>query len=103
MRLLRFQKTGGENKLEENWYALVIAILLKQPQETAFQILEIGKRNRKSLLGTDDTRDMIRLREQGCSLWEIGDMYGISDSAVSKRIGYYKNKKNRPTAIGTAS
>ncbi len=88
--------------MDENWYALVIAILLKAPQETAFQILELGQRNRKSLLGIDDTRDMISFREQGYTLWEIADMYGISDSAVSKRIGYYKNKKNRPTGMVAA-
>ncbi len=89
--------------MEDNWYALVVAILFNQPPETAFQILEDGTRNlHYSKLTELDTIDMIKFREEGTTYREIGEMYGISESAACKRMSYYKNKKNRPTAMVAA-
>jgi len=85
--------------MQDNWYALVIAILFNQPPETAFQILEDGTRNlHYSKLTELDTLDMIKFREEGFTYKEIGEMYGISESAAHKRISYLK-KKNRSTAM----
>jgi DNA-directed RNA polymerase specialized sigma24 family protein len=91
--------------MQDNWYALVIAILFKQPPETAFQILEEGERNMNySKLTELDTLDMIKFREEGITYREIGEMYGISESAAYKRIMYYKkHKKNRSTAMVAAT
>lgn len=87
--------------MNENWCALCIAIILKTPPETAFQILDIGQRNRKSVLDFDDTRYMIKLKSEGLTYKQIGDMYGISDTAVCKRMSYYKKVKDRSTAMET--
>lgn len=90
--------------MEENWYALIIAILLKQPPETSFQILEDGKKNRgKTSLSDNDTLDMIQYRKENLTYREIGEMYGLKDYVVYKRIKYYnEHKKNRPTAMVAA-
>jgi len=90
--------------MEENWYALVIAILLKQPPEKAFQTLERGKINLGvSALNDNDTLDMIAFRENGVTYKEIAEMYGMNNSAVYHRIKYYKDhKKNRSTAMVAA-
>ena len=88
--------------MEDNWYALVVAILFNQPPETAFQILEDGTRNlHYSKLTELDTLDMIKFREEGITYKKIGEMYGISESAAYKRISYL-NKKNRSTAMVAA-
>lgn len=84
--------------MEENWYALMIAILLKQPPERSFQILFEGKKRvtGPSAFTDEDTIDMIKLKEQGCTYREIGEMYGISEGATCKRMQYYKkHKKDR--------
>jgi transposase len=50
-----------------------------------------------------DTIDMIKFREEGITYREIGEMYGISESATYKRMKYYKDyKKNRSTAMVAA-
>lgn len=89
--------------MEENWCALAIAILLKQPPETSFQILEEGKKNQgRSALDCKDTLDMISFREQGLTYREIGEMYGLKEYVVYKRIKYYNEhiKNNRPVVAG---
>ena len=88
--------------MEDNWYALVVAILLKVPPETSFKILNEGRTSGNSVLNDNDTIDMIKFREEGTTYREIGEMYGISESAACKRMSYYKNKKNRPTAMVAA-
>lgn len=87
--------------MNENWYALCIAIMLKMPPETAFQVLDIGQRNRKSVLNFDDTRDMLKLKSDGLTYKQIGVMYGISESAACKRMSYYKKVKDRSTGMET--
>lgn len=91
--------------MQDNWYALVIAILFKQPPEAAFQILEDGVKNKGySPLTELDTLDMIKFREEGVMLKEVGEMYGITEGAVCKRIEYFKrHKKNRSTAMVAAT
>lgn len=90
--------------MNDNWYALVIAILFKQPPEAAFQILEDGVKNKGySPLTELDTLDMIKFRGEGITYKEISEMYGITESAACKRIMYYKkHKKNRSTAMVAA-
>jgi len=89
--------------MPENWYALIIAILLKQPPEAAFQIYKDGTKNRGvSALSTDDTLDMIQFREDGMKYKAIGEMYGLSESQTHRRINGFKIKNNRPVSAGTA-
>lgn len=84
-----------------NWYALAVAILANVVQEQAFELLETGTFN--PLYGENHTADMIQMHQQGITLRAIGEMYGISESAVCKRIKYHQNKKNRPTAMVAAT
>ncbi|MDD4528241.1 MAG: AsnC family protein [Candidatus Margulisbacteria bacterium] len=90
--------------MEDNWYALVVAILLKVPPETSFKMLNEGSRKVSSALNDNDTLDMLKYREDGITFKEIGEMYGISESAAYRRMKYYKeHKKNRSAVTEAAS
>jgi len=89
--------------LNENWYALCIAIILKTPPETSFQLLGVGKKRSMSVLNFDDTIDMINFKSEGLTYKQIGEMYGISESAACKRMSYYKKIKDRPATTETVN
>lgn len=86
--------------MNENWYALCVAIVKNVLPEQAFVLLE-GQSVYKTIWGKSNTTDMLRMRQQGMTYNAIGEIYGISGSAVCKRISYI-NKKDRPTAMKTA-
>lgn len=89
--------------MKENYYALIISILLNEPPEASFQILERGKRD-KYVLSDSDTQDMIVFRKQGLKYREIGEMYGLTECAAYKRIKYFNNyKKCRSAGTVAAS
>ena len=73
--------------MQDNWYALVIAILFKQPPETAFQILEEGERNMNySKLTELDTLDMIKFREEGITYREYQNQQHIKELCTIRNI-----------------
>jgi DNA invertase Pin-like site-specific DNA recombinase len=75
--------------LNESWCALFIAIYYNITPEQAFETFWKGKVNRiNRSLTKDDELEMTRLKQQGMTYKEIGDIYGISDHAVYKRIKY---------------
>ncbi len=85
--------------LLENYTALLIAIEKEVCQEEAFKILDIvadGKqisnRKFKVKLINEDMKDMIKLKNEGLTYKQIGEIYGISDHAVYRRIKRYKEK-----------
>lgn len=85
--------------MDFNWYALALSIINNVLPEQAFSLLENGKTTKK--YNTVNLEDMIKLRQQGMTYKAIGEIYGIKESAVCKRIAYHKN--NRPAATGTAN
>jgi hypothetical protein len=79
--------------LRENIAAMYIAILRDDvfTPEQAFRILE-GKDIVRHRTSNEDTEDMIAMREQGMTYREIGEIYGMAESSVLKRIKNYKKK-----------
>lgn len=80
--------------LSYNIAALCIAILRDDiaTPEQAFAILE--KREVKTAYNHEDTEDMIKMRYQGLSYKEIGEIYGISKDAAYWKIRRYKERTN---------
>lgn len=71
---------------DENWRALIVAILYKNEitPEEAFDILENGPR--------EDIRGCVVLKQAGLSYREIGSFYGISRQAAFKRVQRQLNR-----------
>lgn len=96
------QNVRGGRKLQEafdlgyNIAAMYIAILREDvatPEQAFAMIGEIDTR-----LTEEDTEDMIKMKEQGMYYRQIGEIYGLSDSGVSRRIKKYE-KRISQTAI----
>lgn len=75
--------------MNENWYVLYIAIELNVAVEQAFILFKEGKKRR--WISKDDELDMIKMKEQGLTYPEIGEIYGITGSCVCHRVR--KNEK----------
>lgn len=71
------------------WYLLMIAILYKNPVtvEGAARLFEYGESKKR-----DINRQMYELRQQGMTFKAIGEMFGLTESAVFLRIKRMKNK-----------
>ncbi|MDR7856333.1 hypothetical protein [Tissierella sp.] len=84
--------------LRYNIAALTIAICSEKYTlpEKAFSIIS----EEKFKLNDNDTEDMISLREQGTTFRAIGEIYGVSDSDILKRIKRYKAKKEKELSDG---
>lgn len=74
--------------MQDNWYALIVSILKGVLPEQAFELME--NNTYKPLYGSDHTSDMIKMHEQGMTYRDIGEIYGISESAICKRIKHIK-------------
>ena len=85
--------------LRYNVAAMYIAILRDDvfTVEQAFRILE-DKDIVRHRTSSEDTEDMIAMREQGMTYREIGEIYGMAESSILKRIKNYE-KRISQTAI----
>lgn len=73
--------------MKENWYVFLICILKPVTVEKAFDLFEgISPKIINTAVTPDDVEDMIRLKREGLTYRELGDMYGMSKDAVHKRI-----------------
>jgi DNA-directed RNA polymerase specialized sigma subunit len=77
--------------MEENYYALVLAILTGCTPEEAFEWLDKGYKHRTRQRSKDISIEVLRLRYKGLTNKEIGEILGLSEHAVSKR--YNRAKK----------
>ena len=86
--------------MEENWYALCIAILKTVSVEQALKYFGTAKtkRTHNSSITQADLLDMIELKKT-MSYREIGEIYELTDSACHHRISRFK--KDRSTAMET--
>lgn len=86
--------------MNENWYALIIAIKFPVTVEQSFQILDKGSliknKGRKHLKLTDEELTvMVNLKDEGHTYKSIAEMYGMSWTAVSHRIKRFRKKVNK--------
>lgn len=73
--------------MKETYYALLIAILTPCTPEQAFGLMESGeKKHVDSWIRTEMLKEMIRLKKQGLTYQQIGDIYGLGKDDVFKRI-----------------
>lgn len=82
--------------MKENYYALLICIIRPDYNiDRSLQAMFEGKvtRIRNTAVKRDDVEDMIRLKQQGMTYKEIGELYGMKKDAVHKRIQRYKEAK----------
>jgi len=75
----------------ENYYALLICILRPVTIEMSFDLMggKITKVQNKSIK-SNDVEDMIQMKQQGMTHRAIGELYGLSEEAVYRRIKRYK-------------
>ena len=85
--------------MNENWCVFCIAILKGMTVEQAFGLWEDNKDNRDTYTA-EDVKDMAEMRKT-MTYKAIGEMYGISDTAVFRRLKGYK--KDRSTAMKTVT
>ena len=79
--------------LEENYLALVIAILCKKTPEQSFYILEFGLKKLRRITKSE-ADEMIKYKKRGMTYKAIGEMFGITDQAAHKRIKRRKENVN---------
>jgi len=81
--------------MDENWCALCLAIIKSFTPEQSFEVLNrkpgIKQKHNKSITKLD-VEQMIRYRKTK-TYKEIGEMFGLKDTAVYKRIKDYKAKR----------
>lgn len=86
--------------MDENWCALCVAILCNLTIEQAFDKMDNfrGKksRNYNNLITEEDSKDMTIMRKT-MTFREIGQIYGLSDAAVYRRIKRFKEEKSCQT------
>lgn len=85
-------KLEKEYDLDVNLAALILAVLSSDIciPEQAFAALYGSKYK----LTERDTEDMIRMRQKGVYLKDIGEIYGLTPSGVYRKIErYYKKRK----------
>lgn len=83
--------------MNENWYALIIAIKFPVTVEQSFRMLDTGKLIKRKgkehvKLSDEDLLGIIRLRDKGFTYKSIGEMYGMSWTAVHHRIERFRKK-----------
>lgn len=84
------------NALDYNYAALAVAILRGCSVEHAFELLE-NPEIRTPKFTDDDIEDMVKLKQE-YTYKQIGEIYGLSRSAVYNRIRRYKNQRKQPQA-----
>lgn len=77
--------------MKENYYALLICILLPVTIEKSFDLME-GRitKKRNTAITRNDVKDMILMKQQGMTYEKIGQLYGLSKDATHKRIKRFK-------------
>lgn len=78
----------------ENHYALIVAILKGCTPEQAFERLNTGH-NKTIKAKETEILEMIKLKSEGLTYKEIGEMYGLSDHATYRKIKRYNEKQNQ--------
>ncbi|MDF2881707.1 MAG: hypothetical protein K0R54_2264 [Clostridiaceae bacterium] len=74
--------------MDENWCAFYIAIMTNSTVEQAFTRWK-GVNDYNNSISQDDVRDMIEMKKT-MTYKQIGEIYGITDGAVNKRIKRFK-------------
>lgn len=73
--------------MKDNWYVLLICILKPVTVEKAFDLFEgVFPKVNNTAITLNDVEDMIKLKREGLTYRELGEMYGLSKDAVHKRI-----------------
>lgn len=77
--------------MKENYYALLICILKPITIEQGFDLMD-GKFSKvqNTAIHKDDIEDMIRMKLRGMTYRDIGELYGLSEQAVYRRIKRFK-------------
>lgn len=70
-----------------NYYALVISIIGDCMPETAFEKVQSEKPSKvRNRITNDDIEDMAKLRAQGLTLKDLGEIYGIDPTVICRRL-----------------
>ncbi|CVK18501.1 hypothetical protein SPSPH_045730 [Sporomusa sphaeroides DSM 2875] len=80
-----------------NWCAFALALI--SPKYTVERALDYvcgvtTQHNNRCDLTDSDTEDMIKLRKQKIPYSEIGEIYGMDQSAVHRRVKKYKERRS---------
>lgn len=71
--------------MKENYYALFIAICTLCTPEQAFEKYYDGKAKMRKC-HDDEVGEMVQFRQEGVTNQEIGEMYGVTEYCVSRKV-----------------
>ncbi len=86
-------KSWGGRTLKENWYAFLICIIRPDFTIDRSTTYMLDGRLRKNLPKGEGIDEIVRMKSQGMTHKEIGEIFGISKDAVHKRIQRYKEAR----------
>ena len=75
--------------MDNNWAALCVAILTTNTVEQSLELIFEGKLSGR-ILTDEDTEDMRKLKKQGLTYAELGEIYNIGASGICRRLKYEK-------------
>ena len=78
--------------MNENYYALAVAIINGCTPEHAFEMLDTGHITKKYDKDQSEAAEMAAIKAQGLTYKQIGEIFGISDQAAYRRIRRYKER-----------
>ena len=80
------------NALAENYYTLALCLLSDMAVEQALKYYSL-EADRPRVTGKEkQTEEMLRLRQQGMSYEQIGNMYGLTRATVYTRLKKYTGR-----------
>lgn len=93
--------------MKENWLALCLCMLREIPIDTALAKMDVitskhhaQSNPRQSKYSYDDIYNILRLKEEGNSYREIGELIGMTKDQVWGAIRTYRRKATRtPTKV----
>lgn len=79
----------------ECFMALCVSIFKAVPPERAFDLLSLSPDIKRTDLSDDDTKDMIKFKNECQTYQEIADIYGVDKASIYRRIKVFNAKEAR--------
>lgn len=77
--------------MNENYYALIISVLLCLTPEQSFELLNTGRIAKRC--DPKDVEDMVKFQSIGMTYRELAEAYGISIDTAFHRVSRWKKRR----------
>ena len=80
--------------MDENWMALLVAIMSNCGADKAFsKLTSSGISKKVGIRMYCDIEGILKLREQGLTYYQIGCQYGVTAACIFSRVKKYKERE----------